>query len=107
MEESKYGVHRRHCCALHGCKYGNDDCPVTNRIIDQEYPCEECSDVEEYGILTTEHHKKLQSLTDAFNEKYYKAVETSDATAYFDACLIGRQLIFYLGKEGIVKDIKK
>ena len=30
MNISKYGVHRTHCCILHGCKYGDDDCPVVS-----------------------------------------------------------------------------
>jgi hypothetical protein len=36
------GVHRTHCCALHGCKYADDDCPVANWEIAQDYPCETC-----------------------------------------------------------------
>lgn len=38
------GVHASHCCVVHGCKYGEDDCPVVNRSIEQEYLCEGCSD---------------------------------------------------------------
>lgn len=37
------GVHASHCCAIHGCKYGQEDCPVVNKRIEQEYLCEECS----------------------------------------------------------------
>jgi hypothetical protein len=37
-------VHSTHCCAVHGCKYGNDDvCPVANGNKLQNYPCETCS----------------------------------------------------------------
>lgn len=36
------GVHRTHCCVLHGCKYSDHDCPVSNRIIVQDHPCESC-----------------------------------------------------------------
>ena len=39
------GVHAAHCCKWHGCKYGDTDCPVANREIEQEYPCEDCSTV--------------------------------------------------------------
>ena len=28
MKKEKIGVHLRHCCKKHGCKYGDDDCPV-------------------------------------------------------------------------------
>lgn len=36
------GVHRTHCCLLHGCKYGDEDCPVVNKRVRQAYPCEDC-----------------------------------------------------------------
>ena len=26
--EDDYGVHNTHCCKVHGCKYGDHDCPV-------------------------------------------------------------------------------
>ena len=42
MDISKYGVHRTHCCVLHGCKYGDQDCPVVNGEIKQDYTCESC-----------------------------------------------------------------
>ena len=35
-------VHTEHCCAVHGCKYGHDDCPVEKRENRQSYPCESC-----------------------------------------------------------------
>ncbi len=35
-------VHSTHCCDKHGCKYGDDDCPVTLGKEQQEYPCETC-----------------------------------------------------------------
>ena len=35
-------VHTEHCCMLHGCKYGNEDCPVALRTKRQSYPCERC-----------------------------------------------------------------
>lgn len=44
MDEKEYGVHQTHCCALHGCKYGDEDCPVFEEKIKQEYLCEFCSD---------------------------------------------------------------
>jgi len=31
-----------HCCAIHGCKYGYDDCPVFAQKVKQEYLCEDC-----------------------------------------------------------------
>lgn len=41
------GVHATHCCKEHGCKYGDEDCPVYLGIIKQEYPCEYCEDTNE------------------------------------------------------------
>lgn len=34
-----WGPHPSHCCATHGCKYGEADCPVTTGRTDQEFPC--------------------------------------------------------------------
>jgi hypothetical protein len=40
------GVHQTHCCLRHGCKYGDEDCPVESNHVHQTYPCEECLSVE-------------------------------------------------------------
>ena len=48
---SEYGVHASHCCKWHGCKYGDENCPVVLGIIEQHYPCWDCNDLlneEEY-----------------------------------------------------------
>lgn len=44
--EAVLGVHVAHCCWIHGCKYGADDCPVTDPTImaAQAHPCEACDD---------------------------------------------------------------
>lgn len=47
------GVHSCHCCVKHGCKYGDEDCPVVLREVMQDYPCEECS---EDGTTLAECH---------------------------------------------------
>jgi len=41
---SKSDVHTSHCCEKHGCKYGDDDCPVAKKVSVQEYLCESCQD---------------------------------------------------------------
>lgn len=33
-----------HCCIIHGCKYGDDDCPVVTKKVKQEYTCEGCNE---------------------------------------------------------------
>jgi hypothetical protein len=38
------GVHQSHCCAIHGCKYGEDDCPVVTKKIIQDHICVDCED---------------------------------------------------------------
>lgn len=39
-------VHNTHCCPIHGCKYGNDDCPIETGTDETHYPynngCESC-----------------------------------------------------------------
>jgi hypothetical protein len=35
-------VHIEHCCARHGCNYGDDECPVWTCVKLQSYPCEVC-----------------------------------------------------------------
>lgn len=47
MKVDKIGVHRTHCCKIHGCKYGDPECPVENGAIKQEYLCEDCSEIDE------------------------------------------------------------
>ena len=41
MEEPyKKDAHTEHCCSEHGnCKYGDDDCPVANKIKPASWPC--------------------------------------------------------------------
>lgn len=36
------GVHRDHCCIVHGCSYGDPDCPVALGKIDQTSLCQDC-----------------------------------------------------------------
>ncbi|MGV8847236.1 MAG: hypothetical protein ACOH1Y_11745 [Propionicimonas sp.] len=40
-------VHVAHCCLVHGCKYGDPDCPVKNRTADQQFPCVQCPSAED------------------------------------------------------------
>jgi hypothetical protein len=58
LPEEKWGVHRTHCCSEHGCKYGNDDCPVVSGDVKQDYPCETCSDEMDYGKSIRATHIK-------------------------------------------------
>lgn len=40
--EYRIGVHSSHCCDIHGCKYGDDDCPVELKEVAADYKCEQC-----------------------------------------------------------------
>ena len=44
MKVNNIDVHVRHCCIVHGCKFGDDDCPVCNAEHKQKYLCEICTD---------------------------------------------------------------
>lgn len=44
-------VHTEHCCSKHGCKYGDEDCPVFTGRKSQSSPCELC---DLYGELEPE-----------------------------------------------------
>lgn len=47
IDLDKVGVHTRHCCIVHGCKYGEyDTCPVCIGYAKQEHLCEWCSEDE-------------------------------------------------------------
>jgi hypothetical protein len=54
-EENK-DVHTEHCCVLHHCKYGDDDCPVVTGKKHQSFLCEDC---ECDGITDTDMLKKV------------------------------------------------
>ena len=43
VPEEKWGVHARHCCVYHGCKYRDGKCPVVHEKIKQKGPCEDCA----------------------------------------------------------------
>jgi hypothetical protein len=50
-------VHTEHCCAMHGCKYGDDqECTVFMALKPQAYACEECAyDLDEGGGWVLAH----------------------------------------------------
>lgn len=45
VPESRWGVHEAHCCKRHGCTYDSyEKCPVVAGAVDQDHPCDRCSD---------------------------------------------------------------
>lgn len=61
-------VHDRHCCKIHGCKYGCPDCPV-EKGINEGIQCEEC-----YEEKQDPRFIRIQEL-EAENEKLKKDLE--------------------------------
>jgi hypothetical protein len=65
-------AHDTHCCIEHGCKYGQEDCPVANGVRRQQYMCETCMFESEKQVvnLTEEQQQKfLDMLWDKKSEK--------------------------------------
>lgn len=58
MRVKNIGTHITHCCIVHGCKYGHEDCTVVNAEYQQEYLCEYCTDVYE-KMYNMEKIKKI------------------------------------------------
>lgn len=41
--EPRRDAHTEHCCAVHGCKYAQDEtCTVTTKVAPQARPCQYC-----------------------------------------------------------------
>lgn len=41
VPKEKWGVHEAHCCKKHGCKYGDEDCPIVLGHAKQRYTCDD------------------------------------------------------------------
>ena len=51
-----YGVHMSNCCARHGCRYHDADCPVEKHLAPQDVVCEDCfEDPERYNQFVVEY----------------------------------------------------
>lgn len=63
MIDIDVGVHRTHCCKWHGCKYGDENCPVVKGEVEQVYLCEDCMEdlrLEDYYIKTANNLKEIK-----------------------------------------------
>ena len=46
--KDRWGVHESHCCPKHGCKYGDEECPVVLGLTQKHNEhCEMCEDEKE------------------------------------------------------------
>lgn len=64
-------VHTEHCCYIHGCKYGDPDCPVEFGFKPQSFECEECQEDKKNPLMMRINavmmHNKI--LTEKFFEQ--------------------------------------
>ena len=57
---NRVGVHASPCCKHHGCKYGDEDCPVELGLVEALYKCEFCMDEDlELASLEREHFPEI------------------------------------------------
>lgn len=52
-EDLRIGVHVTHCCVVHGCKYGDNNCPVADGTVEQDGPDEACYDLSQQWPTST------------------------------------------------------
>lgn len=110
IPKERWSVHETHCCFEHGCKYGNEDCPVAIGLIKQEYDCEFCG--EEYlpemdkkqGYFLTKEQliNLLTELTDNItNNVTIDLKEDNYASLYIEDYVKG------VSKESITNELNK
>jgi hypothetical protein len=63
IKKENWGVHETHCCVEHGCKYGNEDCPVVIGLIKQKYFCQDCTNNDNY-VINNKFNANLYMLND-------------------------------------------
>ena len=63
--EHQKNFHSEHCCIEHGCKYGDDFCPVYLGIQTQSFRCEDCGGDEMPRVTKEEIATRRSSLFDA------------------------------------------
>jgi hypothetical protein len=130
--QGSIGVHTSHCCLQHGCKYGDDDCPVASGGHKQEYPCETCGMMErghyevsldEEGLkilkqvveltgeqfLEVQLQKSVEFHLEHLKNKQDRAVPLEQETLYVDVkqiaagvLMLGVMGILEIGKEAVI-----
>jgi hypothetical protein len=83
---SNDGVHETHCCVFHGCKYGDEDCPVTNKRITQAYSCENCIDNEYFN----QHGDKRIGIYEHFKGTVYELTEIAKDSSTLEEVAVYR-----------------
>lgn len=77
MEKERYGVHITHCCILHGCKYGYEDCPVELGEVKQEYTCQDCGDDNFNKVEEVEEFIAIQKQVEEYKKQGKKEIIVS------------------------------
>ena len=69
IPKERWGVHETHCCVVHGCKYGDSNCPIELGLTKQRFCCEMCEEDENEleHFMGDKHHRGM--LVDSI-EKY-------------------------------------
>lgn len=83
----KKDVHTEHCCLKHGCKYGDDYCPVAGGKKKQSYPCESC-----------EYDEEMSEEMTGVNDMAEKLIDLG--ITYDVACKLTASAVHYDYKEG-------
>ena len=95
-----------HCCVLHGCKYGYDDCPVATKQVVQDYVCEQCSVYD--GIQDMDQLHALMASMEGADGDLWKMNETFNEYAGLEAVYRDRILELRSAirkhKEGLIRD---
>lgn len=91
VPEDEWGVHRTHCCKKHGCKYGDEYCPVVLGHVKQDYKCESgdfdngCFEPE---IAELQKQEGYFFTPEQFNQLLSDVIKDALDTAYENASLI-------------------
>ena len=103
-EKDRWGVHESHCCPKHGCKYGDDWCPVVLGLTNEHSThCEMCEYEEDnpYIIDILKAWINVKSLSLYTNRDY---VPTEDLVDIISKLETNPKEVVELGrKEGWLK----
>lgn len=77
-------VHTEHCCARHGCKYGDENCTVASGLKQQSYPCESC-DFERESVQAMLNSDPKYKVAYESNPHFKRAVTEAVKAGVFEA----------------------
>lgn len=104
-------AHDTHCCIEHGCKYGEEDCPVANGIRKQQYLCEMCGlETEGYYGPPKRTEAEQQELIDGIWEEKQRPRQLSpdeEVVAALTRKYGRRNLLAMIGEVGDIVDAGK